>query len=103
MKKTSFGRMKKHKLRMEMLDRAEVMHFDGPGKFHKHDDYELAFLVKGKGSVEICFSDDGLDEIAVPYRMEEGDVLEIPFGRKHRMIPDEGESMYMLIAYGKLK
>lgn len=94
MRPTSFGCMKRVKFGGPLDADAEVMHFDRPGKPHKHDRIEVAVCVAGRGFVEV-----ELDGVLVAIPVSPGLWVHVPSGARHHMVPALDQTLAMLIAY----
>lgn len=68
----------------------EVMHFDAPGRPHAHHLKEIAICVSGSGFVDI----EGVQAF-----LEPGEMIEIPSGKKHFMVPDINHTFCLVILY----
>lgn len=89
-KDTSFGSLIRWDMGIHMLGRVEFIRLDRPGTPHMHDDCEHAFTVAGSGVVFV----DGVSRRVYP-----GVVLTIPHLSEHYMVPDEGQTLEMIITY----
>lgn len=92
---TSFGEMTKIDLQADLEGEFEVMTFRRPGKSHSHDRREFAILVSGTGAVWI----DGVAHRVAEETADE--IVEVPAGAQHLMVPDSGQTLVMVILYAK--
>lgn len=74
----------------------EVMHFDGPGKYHVHEGLvEVVHCVAGEGWVD---QDVGINSMAM---LRPGHSVHIPAGVPHRMRPTSPQGFTCLVTYRK--
>lgn len=87
-RQTSFGRMKTLSFAGTEV---ELLRFDSPGRHHTHDEWEYALCLRGEGVVKVG------ESLAVPAGPH--DIVPIPPGVKHRMIPKPGTGPYEWILW----
>jgi len=70
----------------------ELATFHSNGRSHKHDQWEVCYVLSGKGSIHIDQEEDF-------YIVEKGSVVEIPPNTGHWMELDHGDKMEILLVY----
>ena len=72
----------------------ELAIFNSNGKSHKHDQWEICYVLSGEGYI---IKYDNSDEIR--YKVKQGSVVKLPPNTGHWMEVDEGNTMEILLVY----
>jgi len=93
-RKTSFGSLEPLLIRNGKVI-TELAIFHSNGKSHKHDQWEICYVLSGKGRIIYNFWANGINKTEV----ETGAIVKIPPNRDHWMEVDEGNTMEILLVY----
>jgi len=74
----------------------ELAIFHSNGKSHKHDQWEICYVLSGEGHI---FTQNKAENFAASTPVEKGVIVKIPPNRGHWMEVDEGKEMEILLVY----